>query len=177
MRCGKLTAMPFFRVLFSFALGAALAMHLPVRSQPASDSMAQRTLACTACHGKQGRAGPDGYYPRLAGKPAQYLYNQLVNFKDGRRHYGLMTGLLEPLSENYLLEIAQYFSGLDLPYTAPAPLVPAASPPVVERGRTLALQGDGNLNLPACTHCHGKALTGVMPIVTANADTMAYALR
>ena len=24
------------------------------------DSIAQRTLACTACHGDQGRAGPDG---------------------------------------------------------------------------------------------------------------------
>ena len=46
------------------------------------DSMAQRTLACTACHGKEGRAGPDGYYPRIAGKPAGYLYNQLLNFRD-----------------------------------------------------------------------------------------------
>jgi len=127
--------------------------------------MAQRTLACTACHGQQGRAGPDGYYPRLAGKPAQYLYNQLINFKDGHRHYGLMTGLLEPLSEGYLLEIAQYFSALDLPYPAPTPLLPAAAAPVVERGRTLALQGDSSLRLPACTHCHGKALTGVMPAV------------
>ena len=29
-------------------------------------------LACTTCHGKEGRAGPDGYYPRIAGKPAGY---------------------------------------------------------------------------------------------------------
>ena len=34
------------------------------------DDMAQRTLACTICHGKEGRAGPDGYYPRIAGNPA-----------------------------------------------------------------------------------------------------------
>jgi hypothetical protein len=26
----------------------------------------------------------DGYYPRIAGKPAGYLYNQLLNFRDGR---------------------------------------------------------------------------------------------
>ena len=31
------------------------------------DTMAQRTLACTSCHGKEGRAGPDGYYPRITG--------------------------------------------------------------------------------------------------------------
>ena len=36
------------------------------------DTMAERTRACSHCHGKQGRAGPDGYYPRLAGKPAAY---------------------------------------------------------------------------------------------------------
>ena len=66
------------------------------------DSMAERTRACTACHGDQGRAGPDGYYPRLAGKPAGYLYNQLKNFAQGRRHYGLMTRLVDPLSDAYL---------------------------------------------------------------------------
>ena len=101
--------------------------------------MAQRTLACTACHGKEGRAGPDGYYPRIAGKPAGYLYNQLLNFRDGRRHYGLMARLLDPLSDAYLLEIAQHFASLDLPY--PPPRAPGAPAAVLERGRVLALQG------------------------------------
>ena len=59
------------------ALSAALILLAP--ALPAApkfeDSIAQRTLACTACHGDQGRAGPDGFYPRLAGKPAGYLYN------------------------------------------------------------------------------------------------------
>ena len=50
--------------------------------------MAERVRACTACHGKEGRATSDGYYPRIAGKPAGYLYNQLVNFRDGRRQIG-----------------------------------------------------------------------------------------
>ena len=81
--------------------------------------MAQRTLACSVCHGQQGRAAPDGYYPRIAGKPAGYLLNQLRNFRDGRRHYGLMTALLDPLSDVYLQEISTYFAGLDLPYPAP----------------------------------------------------------
>jgi cytochrome c553 len=125
------------------------------------DSMAQRTLACTACHGKQGRAGPDGYYPRIAGKPAGYLYNQLLNFRDGRRHYGLMARLLDPLSDAYLLEIAQYFASLDLPY--PAPQRAAVLAQALQRGRTLALQGDSARNIPACVQCHGQALTGVAP--------------
>ena len=123
--------------------------------------MAQRTLACTGCHGREGRAGPDGYYPRIAGKPAGYLYNQLLSFRDGRRHYGLMTRLLDPLSDAYLQEIAGYFAALDVPYAAPRPS--AAAPEVVDRGRTLALQGDAVKNIPACVQCHGQALTGVVP--------------
>ena len=45
---------------------------------PFEDTIAQRALACTACHGPQGRAAPDGYYPRLAGKPAGYLDRKSV---------------------------------------------------------------------------------------------------
>src|SRR3954468_23210003 len=83
------------------------------------DKLAQRVLACTGCHGRQGRAGPDGYYPRIAGKPAGYLFNQLRNFRDERRHYELMNGLLALLDDAYLREIAEYFAGLDLPYPPP----------------------------------------------------------
>jgi len=129
------------------------------------DSMAQRTLACTACHGEQGRAGPDGYYPRLAGKPAGYLYHQLLNFRDGRRHYGLMTRLVDPLSDAYLQEIAQHFAGLDLPYPPPARPPSPTAPELLRRGQALALQGDPQRRLPACAQCHGAALTGVLPAV------------
>ena len=133
----------------------------PAVAAPFENTIAQRTLACTACHGPQGRAAPDGYYPRLAGKPAGYLYNQLLNFKEGRRHYGLMTQLIDPLSDAYLLEMAQYFSALEVPY--PAPLPSPASPDVLRHGQTLALQGDAARKVPACVQCHGQSMTGVAP--------------
>jgi cytochrome c553 len=138
-----------------------LANLLCLSALAADPAMAQRTQACTACHGAQGRAGPDGYYPRLAGKPAGYLYNQLRNFKEGRRHYTLMEGLLAPLSDDYLHDMAEYFASLSPPY--PRPLPSSASPTELARGRTLALQGDAGLQLPACVQCHGLSLTGVMP--------------
>ena len=81
--------------------------------------MAQRMLACTGCHGPQGRAASDGYYPRIAGKPAGYLFNQLVGFRDGQRRYELMANLLAPLTDEYLREIAAHFSQLELPYPPP----------------------------------------------------------
>ncbi len=136
-----------------------------IQAKGFEDSMAERTRACTACHGEQGRAGPDGYYPRLAGKPAGYLYNQLKNFAEGRRHYGLMTRLVDPLSEAYLREIADYFSGLKLPYPAPSKTASRLAPALLARGQQLALQGDAARQLPACMQCHGERLTGVQPNV------------
>jgi cytochrome c553 len=125
------------------------------------DSMAQRTLACTGCHGPQGKSGPDGYYPRLAGKPAGYLYNQLRNIQDGRRHYALMEGLLAPLNDAYLREIAAYFAALEIPY--PPPSAQSTDRTLLARGEALARKGDAALQIPACVQCHGNALTGVQP--------------
>ena len=129
------------------------------------NTMAERTRACTACHGEQGKAGPDGYYPRLAGKPAGYLYNQLQNFKQGRRHYDLMARLIDPLSDAYLQDMAQYFSALKVPYPAPALQANSASPALLARGQMLAREGDTSKGLPACVACHGDKLTGVAPEV------------
>ena len=148
------------RKLLAAAALLGWALHAPA-APPFEDTMAQRTLACTACHGKEGRAGPDGYYPRIAGKPAGYLYNQLLNFRDGRRQYRLMTHLLDPLSDAYLLEIAQHFGKLDRPYPAPQPTNLRAD--ALQRGQMLAQSGDATRQLPACAQCHGPALTGVQP--------------
>ena len=149
-----------FCIRWLAALGLACASALG-HAAPFEDTMAQRTQACSACHGNQGRAAADGYYPRLAGKPAGYLYNQLLNFKEGRRHYGLMTQLVDPLTDAYLLEIAQYFSQIEAPYPAPQ----AASTPagVLDKGRQLVMQGDAARQVPACVQCHGQAMTGVLP--------------
>ncbi len=131
--------------------------------RPFTDNMAERTRACTACHGDQGRAGPDGYYPRLAGKPAGYLHHQLRNFAEGRRHYGLMTRLVDPMSDAYMAEIAAHFASLHLPYPAPTPSkLPAER---LARGQALVQQGDAGRGLPACVQCHGERLTGVQPNV------------
>jgi cytochrome c553 len=127
------------------------------------DNITQRVIACTACHGLEGRATNSGYYPRIAGKPAGYLYNQLVNFREGRRQYPLMTYMVDHLSDAYLLEMSQYFAGLRPPY--PAAQIINVSPAVIERGRLLAASGDPAKGVPACIACHAKTLTGVMPSI------------
>jgi cytochrome c553 len=125
--------------------------------------MAQRMQACTLCHGKEGRATNSGYFPRIAGKPAGYLYHQLLHFREGRRQNAGMTALLDPLSDAYLRDIAEHFASLDLPY--PPPQASTAAPAELARGQALVLHGDAQRKLPACVACHGQALTGVQPAI------------
>lgn len=153
------------RLTLGLALWLALTPLATATAKGFEDTMAERTRPCTACHGDQGRAGPDGYYPRLAGKPAGYLYNQLKNFAEGRRHYGLMTRLVDPLSDAYLRDMADHFASLKLPYPAPAPSPSRTAPALLARGQQLALRGDATRQVPACTACHGERLTGLQPHV------------
>jgi len=153
------------------ALAAAIAAlawpAAPAAAQSAAtlqpDTMRARVAACTACHGEQGKAGADGYYPRLAGKPRDYLYHQLLNFRDGLRQYRPMTHLLAGLPDDYLLEIAAYFADQHVPY--PPPVRAAVSADMLEQGRMLAVQGDRARGLPACVACHGAALSGLAPAI------------
>ena len=128
-----------------------------------SDSrIARQAGACTTCHGAEGRATAAGYFPRIAGKPAGYLYEQLLNFRDGRRQQVQMQHLLENLTDRYLLEFAEYFARLKLPYPPPE-LSTGVDPTLLARGERLARDGDPARGLPACTSCHGDSLSGLEP--------------
>jgi len=126
-----------------------------------ADTIGQRLVACSACHGKEGVANGREYFPRIAGKPAGYLYNQLQNFREGRRSNATMASLVSNMTDAYLMEIATYYATLDLPYSEPS--APAAESQVLARGQTLVQRGDASIGVPACVRCHGEALTGTMP--------------
>jgi cytochrome c553 len=128
-----------------------------------ADTIAERVVPCTGCHGKEGRATSEGFFPRIAGKPAGYLFNQLVHFRAGRRHYALMTYLVEHLTDEYLFEMSEYFARLDVPYAPPAPV--SASTDVLKRGEALVRQGDDARSIPACAACHDATLMGAAPAI------------
>lgn len=154
--------------MFAFALflaaGAAQAQVLPAPTVP--DTLAQRLLACASCHARvdaRGMPVNDSYFPRISGKPAGYLYNQLQNFREGRRQYPLMTYLVEHLPDAYLREIAGYYAAQ--PPAAHAAQAEGLAPQLVERGRQLVFNGDNTRKIPACVACHGQKLTGVEPAI------------
>lgn len=127
------------------------------------DTLAQRVAACTGCHGREGRAAPDGFHPRIAGKPAAYLHQQLLHFRDGRRRHVAMAHLLAHLDDTYLAEIAEHFATLEIPYPAPRPASTTAA--TLARGRALVIEGDASREIPPCAACHGERFTGVAPAV------------
>jgi cytochrome c553 len=153
-------------LLFVFGCARAGGTQPPEVSAPNSpplDSIEQRVKPCTSCHGNEGRATREAYYPRIAGKPSGYLFNQLVNFRDDRRHFPMMTYMVQFQTEGYLREIADYFASQRVPY--PPPHAPKVTPAVLERGRQLVMDGDKSLDIPSCTSCHGSRLLGVAPAV------------
>lgn len=134
---------------------------LPTQAQATVPDMANRVQACVACHGAEGRASAEGYYPRIAGKPEGYLYNQLIAFRDGSRQHAAMNGIVLHLSNDYLLQMAKYFSAQNPPYPAPAKTSSTAAE--LEQGKRLVFEGVASKKTPACASCHGQALTGVDP--------------
>ncbi len=151
-------------LIASLSLGLfAATLALPAMAQQPADTLPQRLQACTACHAADATPRSEqAYFPRIAGKPAGYLFNQLVNFRDGRRQSPQMAYMVNHLPDDYLLEIAAYFSALHLPPRLP-PV--AAKAGAMERGRMLVQHGDPMRKLPACVACHGQQLAGVVPAI------------
>ena len=136
---------------------------VPACAAPVPDTMAQRALACTACHRAQDQETQQGYVPRIAGKPAGYLLEQMRNFRDGRRTHDGMARLMAHLDDRFLAELAAHFAALAPSLRSTG--APAVSAAVAQRAQRWVLQGDRALGLPACSSCHGTALTGVQPNV------------
>ena len=128
--------------------------------------MAERVQPCAPCHGAQGEGGKNPYFPRLAGKPAGYLFNQLLAFRQGRRHYAPMNYLLEFQREDYLRAMAAFFARqrLQIAVAAPSAAVPPSpAPAVLAHGEDLVEHGAPARAIPPCAGCHGARLTGMEP--------------
>src|SRR6516165_6615611 len=78
---------------------------------PPPNTMFARVQGCSTCHGPLGQGTYDDYFPRIASKPPGYLFNQLQNFREGRRSYPPMNYLVAYLHDDYLKDIAQFFAG------------------------------------------------------------------
>lgn len=146
-------------ILLSFAAHAA-------SENPASSDLQfeKRLAACSQCHGSFGYGHADlPKIPRLAEKPAGYLYKQLMQFKTGERKHRDMNYVVRHLSPSYLKEMADYYAKQRVPeisYKAPE-----LSAEQEARAIKLMNEGDSARSVPSCKQCHGQELTGVKPMI------------
>lgn len=106
-----------------------------------------KAQVCAACHGADGNA-PAPIFPNLAGQTWRYLYIQLKDFKEGKRVNALMTPMVETLSRQDMINIANYY--------AAQPVKP--SPFKAEEAKIKL--GKAKADETLCTMCHLGAFAG-----------------
>jgi len=82
-----------------------------VNTPYAAESNAEASLvkSCKGCHGSMGEGR--GSFPRVAGQHPEYLYQSLVEYKQGDRSSRMMK-LVQKLDDATLKEMADYYSAI-----------------------------------------------------------------
>ena len=116
---------------------------------------AAKSVVCQACHGANGNSA-NPQWPSLAGIGADYIAEQLQNFKDGKRVNPIMQPMAAPLSSQDMQDLGAYFdaqvnTGLE------------ADPSHQQAGEKLYRGGDKARGIPACMACHGPSGAGNEP--------------
>ena len=96
---------PLLSVSFALAAAAVSAQ----TAAPAQGGVADKAAVCAACHGPNGNSS-NPQYPVLAAQNARYVYLQLKDFKEGRRHDPQMDPMAAPLERDDMLALADFFS-------------------------------------------------------------------
>jgi cytochrome c553 len=123
------------------AAGAVWAQPAPMPPKPAQADL------CTACHGPNGNAViPQN--PRLAGQTWRYTYQQLKDFKEGRRKDPQMSPIAESLSRDDMIALGNWFAA-----QTPAPNEFKTDPAKVAAGRKTS-------DAVLCPMCHLGGLSG-----------------
>ena len=73
--------------------------------------IARGVPACAACHGPAG-AGVPPDYPRVSGQHAAYVATTLREYADNTRKNNIMSAIAARLSEEEILALSEYISGL-----------------------------------------------------------------
>ncbi len=90
---------------------------------------------CEACHG-QGGQGNNAMFPKLSGQNANYLVQQMFNFKSGARRSPTMQPMVTELSEADFAALGAWYA------SRPTHVHPVEDPAVAFAGRTLWTGGN-----------------------------------
>ena len=124
---------------------------------------------CAGCHGEYGQGGKQGEYPRLAGQPYQFLYDQLILFRERKRPNLAMVEYVDDrhMPDDDIQDISAYLAAIELPNRLKpidenAPGFDALAR-LEEAKRVLQIaRAEGDVDAGAklyrreCRSCHGK---------------------
>jgi cytochrome c553 len=122
---------------------------------PSIEAGATKAATCQACHGANGNStNPE--WPSLAGIGADYIAEQLKNFKDGKRSNPVMMPMAATLTADDMADLGMYFDSLTNTGLE-------ADPSFWQAGEKLYRGGDAARGIPACMACHGPTGKGNEP--------------
>jgi cytochrome c553 len=122
---------------------------------PSVEAGAAKAATCQACHGANGNStNPE--WPSLAALGADYIADQLNNFKTGKRSSPVMMPMTVNLTANDMADLGMYFDSLTNTGLEADPSFWAA-------GEKLYRGGDQARGIPACMACHGATGKGNEP--------------
>ena len=148
---------PTARHAFAAAALLAAASTATQAQDAPSDTVRRAVHVCTSCHGEGGRS-TTAANPSLAGQHAQYLEQQLRDFRSQSRSEAnlkaYMWGVSALLDDATIQGLAQY-------YAAQQPAAGrAGAPKLVAAGRRIYEKGLPDRGVLACAGCHGNDAEG-----------------
>jgi cytochrome c553 len=146
--------------ILSTIVAASAFVAAPVHAQ-VDAATAGKAQVCAACHGPDGNS-TNPQYPILAGQTARYIYLELKDFNEGRRHDPQMDPMAKNLSTDDMLALADFFSKQQK-----APNGFKADSAKVEAGAKKAEE-------VLCTMCHGGDFMGQNEIPRVAGQQYAY---
>jgi len=115
-------------------------------------------LNCVACHEAGAAANPAYVIPTLDGMEADAIYKQLVDYRSGKRSWGVMNAIARALTVEDLADVAAHFAA------RPGRLQANSGERIPQGGRAfrqadvgarLVFAGDPQRGIPPCSSCHG----------------------
>ena len=143
-------------LLAALAWPAVVAAQVPAPGAQADLERGRQlaTQVCAACHGADGNSATPAN-PSIAGQHADYITQQLANFKSGLRQNPIMQGIAAGMTPEDMRAAGVFYS------RQPPKGLAARDASLVKLGQALWRGGDAANGVPACSACHSPTGAGI----------------
>jgi cytochrome c553 len=138
--------------LIAVSIGLAISAN-GIQAAGNAEAGQTKSAVCAACHGNDGNSPANPIWPKLAGQHPKYIEKQLKDFKSGDRTDPTMIGMVAPLNEQDMADLAAYFS-------SQTKKGGSAAADQVKAGEKIYRAGNPASGVAACMACHGPSGSG-----------------